>query len=402
MQRNIAGISAFLLLVLTLASTDLRSEDQPASASSSVQQANADLDVMARELAKLASHPGFRGYIRSEIAKSKNRENIVDLEKFLARASTQRNMPPGLDQLREFSNGARSRVAVSVDQFQGYDLYIPVNAHRAKWKGGSDFVVAYAPIRDDREITGIPAYMVSTGERIILDPSREPETIVLIIAPDEHESHEPDGRNAKDIQPYDGPVEPHAVGKDAPDRPVDQSKGNSFIGAKYMWIRDVHEEWWNGQPEIKGFFSQMLAGSCKTFQWRADGLQNEGFALANTEILRPNFVLTWWLPTTTYCAQSDGTGTDGRTAPMACWYFDQNQPRLNKIRLDIYEEDFAWPTLGWFNRVFELYHNVNCAFRITREDDYIDHLTNYKTNFNFGVDYRQDGGNAYVIWHKIH
>jgi hypothetical protein len=71
-------------------------------------QANADLDRLAQDLIKLVTHPGFRGFLRSEIAQSKNRKNILEVDKFLERALRGGGMPPELAKFRNFAReGAR-------------------------------------------------------------------------------------------------------------------------------------------------------------------------------------------------------------------------------------------------------------------------------------------------------
>ena len=192
------------------------------------------MDNLAREIAKLVSHPGFRGFVRSEIAKSKNAESIVDLNRFLERAAKQKNMPPGLAKFKESASAAKGRMkGTEILGYQDLDLYIPVGAHRAKWKGGKDFLVA----------TKIVAYSVSDGEQVILDPKQAPEKVVLIVAPCEHDSHEvkSEPKGAPPPPPIQRQAEPAAE---------DDEPYNSYMAMSYLKIHRDQEPWTRGDPEV--------------------------------------------------------------------------------------------------------------------------------------------------------
>ena len=229
-----------------------------------MQQANADLDKMTQELATLVAQPGFRGFLRSEIAKSKNTEKILELDKFLDRASKQKKMPPGLIKFKDSAQKAKQRLEASgVSAFRGYDLYIPVQAHREKWKGGKDFLVAFNPV-DDTNIPHIVAYQVWDGKRVLLDPNEPPEKVVLVLAAEEHESHE-----VHDA-PEEGPAPPSVVPRDSgPDleKPGEFGEGNSFIHAKWLMITNDREPWTSGAPEIYAY-GFLVKKDNKCSSWR--------------------------------------------------------------------------------------------------------------------------------------
>jgi hypothetical protein len=360
----------------------------PADHDARVQAANTDLDVLARELAKLCATPGFRGFLRSEIARSKNREGILPLEKFLERASRRPDAPPGLAKYRDFTAKARGRLKASgQSQLEGYDLYIPVEAHRAKWKGGKDFVVAFAPVGDDQSVRQIVAYSVSDGQRVLLDAATPPETVVLAIVPEEHESHE-----ASPEQPPREPVDrtlpkPDFAGKEAPRKPVRQEPGNSYVGLRRMYIRDMKEPWWLGSPEIKVMFAQRKGNYCED----KDVTQ---YSSALEYFDHPRTWRTTWYPDSNTTPNKDQCNN---RLKRTCWHFDSRYD--DKMRLYIYERDafgYSMPIL------YTIAPGVTCDIYRTSEDDYIDAGTMYRDNFPFEYDYRQDMGNAYVYWHKVH
>jgi len=231
------------------------------------QQANAELESMAKDIAQLSATPGFRGFLRSEIAQSKNRENIVELDEFLSRAMKQKNMPPGLDKLQNKARNAKGRVkAFSVAD--RLDLYIPVGAHRAKWKGGQDFLVAFSPVQDEKNTKEIVAYSVKDGRRVLLNPNQAPAEVVLVIAPCEHETHQyilkpdpnapPEGMRAplKDTSPP-GQIAPNEK-KDKEE--IGKYKGNSNLYVYFTLIKRTQEPWYMGKPEIEVYILHECGG----------------------------------------------------------------------------------------------------------------------------------------------
>lgn len=354
-------------------------EPTPAYGWAPRQEANQDLDQMAQALAQLAATPGFRGFIRSEIARTRNREAILELEPFIERASRRPDAPPGLSEFGALRQNARARFSSQVEDFKGFDLYIPVEAHRTKWRGGDDFVVAFAPVGDDQEIKEIVAYSVRNGEKVVLDAAKAPDTVVLIVAPCEHETHEQE-IEAERVSPEDRVLpEAHVTGREPAEAPVEQTEGNSYVGLRRLYIRDVKEPWYRGDAEIMLWFAQRKGNYCEE-RW---------IYYKGTYLERVNDDRVWY---STWPAPH--TGECGRKT--TCFYFTEQYPTKMNIRL--YEVD------GGASRsyVFDLYPGVSCQFVYRADDDYVDHGWMYRNNFPFAYDYNQDLGNAYVKWHKVH
>jgi hypothetical protein len=364
--------------------------------SATIDEANADLDEMARALAQMSRAPSFRGFIRSEIAKSKNRENIVSLDRFLERAARQQGMPPGIAELEQTRQRVQQRFGqIDADALQGFDLYIPVEAHRAKWRGGEDFIVAFAPLGDDQAIASIKGYSVATGEPVLLRSDVAPETVVLVLAPEEHESHDVVADASGPEAPTSEPLpRPHVIGKEAKEAPVPQDPGNSYVGIRRMFIRDVREPWWAGAPEIYLSLFQRKGNYC-----------------AQTSVFHTSSALayldhddTWhttWHALTFPESNGRNCGRDvlGAAGDYACAYFN-SRDYATKVRVVIYERDSIFAPRNDY--VFSLFTGVTCAMARKADDDYVDSGTTYRNNFNFEFDYRQDMGNAYVFWHKVH
>jgi hypothetical protein len=69
------------------------------------------------------------------------------------------------------------------------------------------------------------------------------------------------------------------------------------------------------------------------------------------------------------------------------------------MRICIFEIDRG----GYYKPILAtLYSGVTCTIPRHSEDDLVDIGTMYKNNFGWEYDYRQDMGNAYVYWHKVH
>lgn len=346
------------------------------------QEANQDLDEMARELAKLAATPGFRGFIRSEIAQSRNREAIVELDAFIERASRRPDAPPGLSQFGELRGSAKSRFTGLDAEFKGFDLYIPVEAHRTRWRGGDDFVVAFAPVGDEEAIQEIVGYSVRNGQQVRLDAAKAPDTVVLIVAPCEHETHEQQAQDER-ITPADRVLpEADVTGREPAEQAVDQTEGNSYVGLRRVYIRDVKEPWYRGSPEIYLWFAQRKGNYCEE-KWVYE-LSYYMERINDDHV----WYTTWYPPNTSRCR------TDGQT----CFYFTEDYP--TKMYVRFYESDYLFSKDKEF--VFFLYPSISCSFRYDSGDDYVDHGWMYRNNFGFERDYKQDMGNAYVLWHKIH
>ncbi len=339
---------------------------------------NSELEGLAQQLAQLVAEPGFRGFLRSEIAKSRNRENIVELDKFLARASRRPDVPPGLAAFRQSARGVGSKLKFG--DLEGLDLYIPVEAHRAKWRGGDDLLVAYAPVDDESDVSAIIAYDVRTGNRVTLDPTRTPTRVVLILAPEEHENHDvPTGQPDRDQRT----AGPEARGREAAATNTEgEGSGASYIGIRRIRIRDVKEPWYAGDAEIYVWFGMIKGNYCKTdWVWGSlNKVDDEG---------------TWytvWRPSTGRCPAGE-----------SCWYFANNpfggsNYYWNRVRLDIYESDYGFIE----EKVYELYPGKTCSLQIPDGNDYVDHGYVWENGFNFNYDLKHDMGNAYVYWHKIH
>lgn len=351
--------------------------------------AKAELDSLAEELALLLKEPGFRGFLRSEIAQSRNREGIIELDKFLDRASKRPGAPPGLAKAGQTARSVSSKVkAARRSRLEGLDLYLPVGAHRAKWKGGEDFLIAAAPL-DDEDNSRIVAFEVKTGNRVTLDPKRVPSQIVMVLAPEEHDTHDIPTRGGPDRDQRN--VRPHVTGREPAEDPVEGEEGEgSYVGIRRILLGDVKENsWTRGAPEIFVNFGQRKGNYCTVK--RVNLYSWDIFASSPQE-------RKWY---TTWPSASQGRCKDGET----CWYFDSRASCCgsgyywNRIFVDIREDDGGWQDR---ETIRTPYTGYSCSVKWDYGDDYVEHGYVWKSNFKYEYDYVQDVGNARFIWHKIH
>lgn len=254
MKRYRFGIVFLMLLVISTGNAIAVSPQQ--------QQANVELELMAQDIAALCTEPGFRGFLRSEMSKSKNRENIIELDKFLDRASKQKNMPPGLTKISGKIRDAKVRhKKMDLTGLEGFDLYIPVEAYKKQWKGGKDFIIAAAPYGNEEDIKQIVGFSVWDGKKVVLDPTKAPEAVVLVLAPEEHLDH---------AVPQPEPKDP-AMNSPQEDNPKpDAGKGekhNSYFSMSQLYIFNDAEPWYKGDPEIYLLAGQICNGEGKGYYY---------------------------------------------------------------------------------------------------------------------------------------
>ena len=125
---------------------------------------------LARRLARALRDDQFRGAIYRELRASTEPEGKVHLQRLLAPGSLARQ------QLAELTQEAPEGVGTDLDASAAIEIYLPVLAHRDRWRGGKEVLVATA--ESDREA---PIAFDVGGQRRTLDPSRPPEEPVIAL-----------------------------------------------------------------------------------------------------------------------------------------------------------------------------------------------------------------------------
>lgn len=353
---------------------------------------NAELEAVAKEIATLLKHPGFRGQLRGEINGAKTLEGIIEIEKFLDKVAAQKNAPPGLAKAKGATGKAAQRIKGSPAwSMEGIDLYFPVKDHKAKWKGNEDLLVAYSPVTDETDTREIVGFSVKTGERISLDPATPPAIPVLIVAAEEHDTHvipvtsrSADPAITMEVEEEDESQAVEGIqyrGQDPEEKPVPQEAGNSYVGLHQMYIRDVKEPWTRGNAEMKMYLGQRRGNYCTSSMfWHGH------YPMERVDDSR-KWYTTWSVPGTNGCGGNTYT----------CAYFDDTYP--TRMVMYLYEYDGGSRSA----KTNTLYPGVICTWnQHYTGDDYVDSTYMYRSNFPFNYTYGQDLGNAIVRWHKVH
>jgi hypothetical protein len=133
----------------------------------------AGMDRLAHRLARALADPAFRATIKTELDRSPFVEHKLQLQSFLHAKDNR-----VLKEVARLNGTAPANLETEAAQAIPLEIYFPVPAHRAAWKGGPEVLVASA--REDREAP--VAYDIS-GRRRVLSPDHPPATPVLAVVP---------------------------------------------------------------------------------------------------------------------------------------------------------------------------------------------------------------------------
>jgi hypothetical protein len=151
------------------------------------------LERQARRLARALDDPGFRQYLRAQLAESPVVEHKLHFQRFLARDGRR-----ALGAMARADGEAESTISADADEGIGAEVYFPVPGQLERWGGGPDLLVATAIGDHDA-----PVAFDTRGRRVLLDPKTPPSTPVLALVPQETDFDRlPGPRGA--ICPFDG------------------------------------------------------------------------------------------------------------------------------------------------------------------------------------------------------
>ena len=185
----------------------------------------AAMDRLARRVARALADAEFRATVKLELDRSPFTERKIHFQRFLSKSNGQ-----ALRQLARLSGEAEEAVE-SDARAAPLEVYFPVPAHRAAWKGGTEVLVASA--RDDGDA---PIAYDVRGRRQVLSPDAPPATPVLVVVPVETNFDEP------------GAVEPFICCADGPAPPPTFPPGLYMTSARF--VQDF-EGWFKGSPEFE-------------------------------------------------------------------------------------------------------------------------------------------------------
>ncbi len=133
----------------------------------------ANMEALARQTAIALGQPEFRSSLRRSLDASPIREHKLHFQRYLASPAT-----GATRSIARASGAPELSVQALARATTPLELYLPVPAHRARWDGGPDVLVATA-LRDG----DVPVAFDTRGTRMLLDPLRPPDTPVIALVP---------------------------------------------------------------------------------------------------------------------------------------------------------------------------------------------------------------------------
>jgi hypothetical protein len=153
----------------------------PSTAPGKTAEERATRERLAHRFARAMSDPGFRAYVKSELDRSTVREHKVQFQRFLGGGNRR-----VLREVARLNGEAETGIETDARQAIPLELYLPVPAHRARWTGGENILVA-----TEREDGEAPVAFDVRGRRQILRPDAPPDTPVLALVPVETDFDHP-------------------------------------------------------------------------------------------------------------------------------------------------------------------------------------------------------------------
>jgi hypothetical protein len=142
------------------------------------------MERLARRFAVALHDPGFRAYVRRRLTDSPYREHKLAFRQFLGEEGQQ-----GLHALSGGRPAAEDSVTGESVEAPALEFYFPVPAHRARWTGDEQVLVATAWGDLDQPVAFDPQ-----GTRIVLSADHPPDTPVLALVPAELDFDSPAAR----------------------------------------------------------------------------------------------------------------------------------------------------------------------------------------------------------------
>jgi predicted small lipoprotein YifL len=183
---------------------------------------------LARRLAVALADPAFRTYLKGALDGSPVREHKLHFQRLLRGQGG-----PALAALARAGRESESAVIADAATAAALELYLPVPAHRAAWRGDDHVLVATARADHDAPV----AFDVH-GNRQVLSAGTPPATPVLALVPVETDFG---GDSFDSLLP--GPLPP------PPPPPPPPPLTGLFMTAAHF--RDDFEGWLKGNPEYE-------------------------------------------------------------------------------------------------------------------------------------------------------
>jgi len=243
-----------------------------------------ELDSLAARLAVALRDDALRNHVRNTALASNNRENILEGGSFFAQAMRDHSLGKQRSTIAPLAQDVAKITAqlkpLLAQQFTpGLDLYFPIKEHLSSWDGSDNLLVAYAPLGDEKQQASVVAYSVATGQAVALDPTTPPQTPTLVIAVEEHRSHNKPGVGGKAV-PNHGDLHANNGDIDIATHEglcADPNDHVCYMGTVHLKLNSDQEAWLLGDPEVYVLFAQAIsAASAPAYKIYLDNVNDEG------------------------------------------------------------------------------------------------------------------------------
>ena len=225
-------LAALASLGAFIACTDRPAVTASPAAASPPSGASQPPEALARAVALALRDAAFRGYMKEQLDGSPYREHKLQFQHFLAADGGR-----AAQLVARHSGVAPAEVARAAEQAIPLELYFPVPAHRAAWRGDGNVLVATALKDHDPPVAFDPA-----GRREMLRPDAPPETPVLALVPVETDFSAPPAR----AQCYEG-----CDGGGGGYPPPPSAPPPSGLYMTQSHFTQTFEGWLKGDPEFE-------------------------------------------------------------------------------------------------------------------------------------------------------
>jgi hypothetical protein len=256
---RVGALAAALLLAAACADTTRPlAPDRPELAQGTAWQEPPDPDRardqrLARQVALALADPGFRDELLTGITSSRQREQRVQLQRFLFKNSRR-----ALARMAQVTGAPVDQILADLAAAPPMEAYFPVPEHRARWHGGANILVATA--RQDGEI---PVAFDLQGRQQLLDPDRPPVTPVLAVQTWEGADNDPCEAGCAMGIGFDDVSEPPPTPP-----PAGSNLGLYLTGTRFY---DKFESWLKGAPEFEVHILGQKTGTTELVSYQCVG-----------------------------------------------------------------------------------------------------------------------------------
>jgi|GEM_PF-6195113 len=239
-KRSFFG-AATMAAVLTLAACG--DSEQPFTPETTAPAAQSAAEPAMQQLARLVAtslrDPSVRAQLHAAVASSPVKEGKLYLSDYLKGQGN-----PLLRAMARAGGVSQAEVLGLIAQTGALEMYLPVDAHRAAWKGGDNVIVAAQLVEEEA-----PFGVDLQGRTLSLSLETEPTTPVISLVP--AESFDETGRAYGSVA---GGMRSSASIAVAGVQPrLGMNPDGSWTG---LWVNEVHtsqeyEPWTKGDPEFE-------------------------------------------------------------------------------------------------------------------------------------------------------